>query len=500
MRLLELFHSQTHTPSVNEADTTVWYHGTPELQNFTKFENRTLSVSYITDPDQWKAIQAQIAQMPLMTGQDRPPKYWDLLDAIAKLTQFKKVRSPVFLTNNRSVAKTYADDKLAFDHQAAVPGIIPVHVQPGKTLTINGRGQNFRGISIDSVRQGLRSAGIQQDQIDHALAQFANQVRGDGNRISTDSLAAIVDEFGFDIVDVVGIQDNYMGGGPAATVRMVMSPGLIDVIRNEMADHTLYHGAPRKITGRMYSQDNKFHPSGIGIWFTENPEVAKYIGRSAQRMVDDNPVLVTASIDLNKMKSYDTYQDFLADFDNYNGNKQMRTALIRQGYDGIVIEQSDTDLLYDTVIRRDYAVFDPKRIRIVSQDPISESQLEWGGCWVKPNGEVLHLEPNPMEPIHHAEFVFDDPELDAIVDQRLEDEDDADSREIAVEVGLEHGWIRVRTHARGTGELVIQFDHPPTRQAKRELRDYITVHRGSGRFFMNSRKFNSAEEMIQALG
>lgn len=363
MRLLNLLDQLYPSAPLAEAPDQVWYHGTPELQKFTRFENRTISVNYITDPEQWKALQAQMAQMPIMTGQDRPPKYWDLLNAVSKLSTFKTVRSPVFLTNLRSVAKTYANDKLAYDHQAAVPGVIPVRVRPGKTLTINGRGQNFRGISIDSVKQGLRSAGIEDSRIDHALDQFANQVRGDGNRISTDSLAAIVDDFGFDIVDVVGIQDNYMGGGPAGTVRMVMSPELIDVTRNEMTE-----GA------------------GMG----------------------------------------------------------------------------------------------------------------WGGCWIKPDGEVLHLEPNPMEPIHHAEHVFDDPELDAIVDQRVEDEDDY--RETAVEVALEHGWIRVRTHQHGYGEIIVQFEVPPSRQAKRELRDYIMVHRGAGRFFMNSTKFNSADEMIRALG
>jgi hypothetical protein len=354
VRLLELF----------EDATTVWYHGTPELQKFTRFENRTLSVSYLTDPKRWKAIQSKLSQMPIMAGQERPPEYWKLLDEVSKLNQYKQVRSPVFLSNTRSVANTYADYRRAYDSQAAEPGVIPVRVRPGKTLVINGRGESFRGISIESVQRGLASAGIPQDQINLALAQFAHQTRGDGDRISTDSLAAIVDDFGFDIVDVVNIKDNYMGQGPAATVRMVMSPELIDVIRNEMV----------------------------------------------------------------------------------------------------------------------------------------ESSLEWGGCWVKPNGEVLHLVPSPSAPIHHAELVFDDPELDAIVDQRIEDEDGDDYRETAVEVALEHGWIRVRTHQRGSGEIVVQFERLPTRQAKRELRDYITVHRNAGRFYINDQQFNSAEEMVRALG
>ena len=102
-------------------------------------------------------------------------------------------------------------------------------VAPGKTLTINGAGQNFRGITIDSVRDGLRKAGIDDATIDHTIAQFTHQIRGDGGKISTHSLAAIVDELGFDIIDVTRIKDTYMGGGPPATVRMVMDPSLIRI-------------------------------------------------------------------------------------------------------------------------------------------------------------------------------------------------------------------------------------------------------------------------------
>lgn len=96
--------------------------------------------------------------------------------------------------------------------------------------------------------------------------------------------------------------------------------------------------------------------------------------------------------------------------------------------------------------------------------------------------------------------MFDDPDLDALVDQRLEQDDDADSRETAVDVALEAGWIRVRTHTRGPGEIVVQYEVPPSRQARRELYDYVMVHRNTGRFYMNSRKFNSADELLQAVG
>jgi hypothetical protein len=204
-----------------------WYHGSPEVQKLgAEFENRTINIDYLTDPEKWLKIQDMLAQHE--SGSD---EYMKLLDVAASLRAHKKVRSPVFLSNKHAVANTYADDHRAFDYQSAVPGVVPVDVASGKTLTINGAGQNFRGITVDAVRDGLRKAGIDDETIKKEIQQFVNQIRGDGGTISTTSLAAIVDDLGFDIIDVIRIKDNYMGDGPPATVRMVMNPSLIRIKR-----------------------------------------------------------------------------------------------------------------------------------------------------------------------------------------------------------------------------------------------------------------------------
>jgi hypothetical protein len=205
----------------------LWYHGSPELQKIGgQFEGRTMNISYLSDPDQWKKLQDDMA-----TVESGSPEYMQMNDAAQKLTVRKSVRSPIFLSNRHSVANTYADDARAFDYQSAEPGVLAVTVAPGKTLTIMGLGQNFRGIAIQSVRDGLSKAGIDEATIERALAQFTNQIRGDGSKISTNSLAAIVDGLGFDIIDVTRIKDNYTGDGPPATVRMVMNPSLIQIKR-----------------------------------------------------------------------------------------------------------------------------------------------------------------------------------------------------------------------------------------------------------------------------
>jgi hypothetical protein len=206
-----------------------WYHGTPELQKLgAEFEGRMLSVDYISDPKKWLALQDKLHEY-----KSGSPEYMDLLHAARELRVHKKVRSPIFLSSQHAIANTYADDRRAFDYQNAEPGVVSVSVAPGKTLTINGQGQSFRGISIDSVKSGLKDAGIDDATIEYSLLQFINDIRGngDGSRISTTNLSAIVDDLGFDIIDVVRIKDAYNGGGPPATVRMVMNPSLITIHR-----------------------------------------------------------------------------------------------------------------------------------------------------------------------------------------------------------------------------------------------------------------------------
>jgi hypothetical protein len=205
----------------------IWYHGTPEMQKLKdNFEQRHHRERYVADPTAYAKIRAQLeVTKPGDSG------YAALATQIDSIVSYKQVRSPVFLTDNRAVAKTYADGRRAFDYQAAEPGIIKVSVDSGKTLTINGKGQSFRGITIEAVRDGLLTAGVSIQEIEAEIAHYPYSIRQDG-KLSTNALAAIVDSFGYDIVDVERIKDNYTGTGPNATVRMVMNPSLIHRVAN----------------------------------------------------------------------------------------------------------------------------------------------------------------------------------------------------------------------------------------------------------------------------
>jgi hypothetical protein len=135
---------------------------------------------------------------------------------------------PVFLSDSRAVASTYADDTRAFDYQNAVPEVFTAKTSPEKVLDINAGGADFRGIDAETVRQALSRAGVSDGDSADAFLQV--RVRDDG-KIRTDDLVKIVKKLGFDAADVANVRDTYNNAAKSrpSTVRMMMNPGQIAV-------------------------------------------------------------------------------------------------------------------------------------------------------------------------------------------------------------------------------------------------------------------------------
>lgn len=211
--------------SLLESDTQVWYHGSPEGQNIKgAFEQRMMGVEYLTDYKAWIALQDQMNSVE--NGSD---EYMDLIHKAGDLRAHKQIPSPIFFSDNYSVANTYADDNRAWDYQNAEPKVFKAIIDAGNVLTVNAFGESFRGISLRATKQALQKVGIDEARIEAAIGQFTHSIRGDGSKLSTDSLAMIAHELGFDTIDVKGVKDTYMGGGPNATVRMVFDPSRINL-------------------------------------------------------------------------------------------------------------------------------------------------------------------------------------------------------------------------------------------------------------------------------
>jgi len=210
----------------------IWYHGTPdvrELQEEGGFTQRYIDIDYVDDIDGWKSTQDAM-KLARESGNDE--EYFELLKKAGTFRKKAKIRKPVFLTNVYSVAKTYADPQRAFDYQNSIEKVLKVKTKEGgKGVTISAPGSRFRFIDINNVKRGFLDAGVDVNDLDLAIEKL-NFAVGVDSGIKTNSIAALADWLGFDYVDVVGVLDSYHGGSTKSTVRMVMDPNNIDIVRD----------------------------------------------------------------------------------------------------------------------------------------------------------------------------------------------------------------------------------------------------------------------------
>jgi len=207
----------------------IWYHGTPDVRELEKeggFTARSISIEYINDLDGYYEVQNRLKQSR-EAGDDKA--YFKYLDMVPKFKAKFQMRKPIFLSNDSSVARTYADPRRANDYQNATEKLLKVKVTEGKTVTIVATGDRFRFINTDKVRRGFINSGVNEEDINTVIKQFAFYQNTDKG-IKTDVVAVLGEWFGFDYVDVVGVLDSYEGGSIKSTVRMVFDPSHITII------------------------------------------------------------------------------------------------------------------------------------------------------------------------------------------------------------------------------------------------------------------------------
>lgn len=205
-----------------------WYHGTPdarEVENSGGFLNKTVTVDYINNLEEYHKLQQEINDSRLSGDSDL---YFKLLDKVSTYRSEYKYNKPVFLSNSYSVAKTYADPKRAFDYQSAVEKVYEVDVYCNKIVKIVATGDRFRFLSIDKVKQGFINSGVDENEINQLILMFNYDV-SDNKGIKTDVIAAIGNWLGFDCIDVIGVLDSYNGGTVKSTVRIVLNPNNIKI-------------------------------------------------------------------------------------------------------------------------------------------------------------------------------------------------------------------------------------------------------------------------------
>ena len=203
----------------------IFYHGTPDSRDISKqagFTKKTKTIDYIADIDRYKEIQKQIKSKDYDIGQ--------VSKEIQSLTKKHTFRSPIFLTDTLSIARTYSK-KPSFDTQNSTPNIYKVKTSPSKILTIDIKGKRFEFLDVELVASAFKSAGADYNSFYNLLQKYEYYQLDDIEGVRTDSLVAIADELGFDCIDILNAEDSYNVGSKLSTIRIMLEPNDIKIIK-----------------------------------------------------------------------------------------------------------------------------------------------------------------------------------------------------------------------------------------------------------------------------
>lgn len=202
----------------------IWYHGTPDARPLLAdgFSARTEPVLCVKDPAALAAARAHAAA-PGLSDLEAHRR----LGAISRHFEHVEVPVPVFLSRTRATAQSYANDHRAFDYQGAEPAVLEIEGVPEAQVTIDARGESFRGLSWERIAAGLEAAGSDPESVARVLEDRL-QVPLDG-RIRVARLGAALYMCGFTVVDVVNVVDTHAGRGRPDTVRMVFDPEVLRI-------------------------------------------------------------------------------------------------------------------------------------------------------------------------------------------------------------------------------------------------------------------------------
>lgn len=130
----------------------------------------------------------------------------------------------------------------------------------------------------------------------------------------------------------------------------------------------VYHGTSNPNFKRFKTRGRL--GGSMGHWFASTQQAAQQFARP--RFAGIEPGVKTCLLHIVNPKVYDSYQEFvqavqqrMRDGDIDSGMRSLRRSLRQQGYDGVVIHNSDSDL---GGVRDDWVAFDPQQIRQINHD------------------------------------------------------------------------------------------------------------------------------------
>lgn len=203
----------------------IWYHGSADGREISKsrsFQIKTEKKQYINNLDEYEKFIKMLEKLRI----ENPNLYFKASQDIKNYMDNYEYQRPIFLTDKKTVAKTYANPMRAMDSQNAEERVYQVTVNCNNVVKIYAQGMSFRQISIDSVVDGFSDAGVPKDKILelNAMFNYHNQEYLDTNKIGI-----IGHWLGFKCIDVIGVLDSYHGGNKESTVRIVLDPSIINI-------------------------------------------------------------------------------------------------------------------------------------------------------------------------------------------------------------------------------------------------------------------------------
>jgi hypothetical protein len=139
----------------------------------------------------------------------------------------------------------------------------------------------------------------------------------------------------------------------------------------------VYHGTNQDVnefTTQPSALRRKFYAGEIGSWFGDDPEIANNFAKGI-RSPREGGVVYPVFLNIKNPKVYNSYEAFLSDAKGRRSAPAMRKELMKQGFDGIHIKDSDTDF---GGRRDDWVAFNPNQVKSAfNQQPTSSPDIRY---------------------------------------------------------------------------------------------------------------------------
>lgn len=196
----------------------IWYHGSSDVReiNASGFSEQYKSVRVLQDIEKYNQLKEQLVAIK----ESGSTEYMDILGEMSKLISMEYKPRPTYFTNKRSVAKTYADPRRAFDYQGSEPKIVKVCINVSNTMTFQAKGKTFHDFKVNELRNELTRNGVNESETNTAIEKLLFH-QSSHSRLRPSDISYVAQELGFDSVKFKSIIDTYDGKGEVSDTMAV---------------------------------------------------------------------------------------------------------------------------------------------------------------------------------------------------------------------------------------------------------------------------------------